>query len=110
MMQPASSHYSLVADDRTLTTSPALRQILNQQNLQDDRLSQCADQGWQWENCFFYGTGTVRTSSDGRFRFEYNNNNNKNSARSTGSSRQDAPFAMRQSSSTSSGYNRPPTW
>lgn len=40
------------------TSSSKMRFIKNTQALQDDRLSQCAPKGKNWEQCFFYGTDT----------------------------------------------------
>ena len=42
--------------------------ILQQQNLQDDRLNQCVEKGKNWEQCFFYGTDTVSQTRDGKFQ------------------------------------------
>ena len=38
-----------------------------EEGLQDDRLSQCRDKGFQWEQCFFYGTDTVAANHRGEF-------------------------------------------
>lgn len=40
------------------TTSSRARFVRNTQALQDNRLSQCAPKGKNWEQCYFYGTGT----------------------------------------------------
>jgi len=43
----------------SLQPTEAQKQLFNVQNLQDDRLAKCADNGRNWEQCFFYGTNPI---------------------------------------------------
>ena len=43
----------------SLQPTEAQKQLHKLQNLQDERLAQCADNGKNWEQCFFYGTTPI---------------------------------------------------
>ena len=47
----------------TSPTGLALQQLYKERKLQDDRLQQCQTVGRDWEQCFFYGTGTSTTTT-----------------------------------------------
>jgi len=53
------------------TYSGAIKEIRDQQDLQDDRLHECATKGKDWEQCFWFGQsndGEFTISTDGSYR------------------------------------------
>ena len=53
------------------TYSGAIKEIRDQQDLQDDRLHECATKGKDWEQCFWFGQsndGEYTITADGSYR------------------------------------------
>lgn len=53
------------------TYSGAIKEIRDQQDLQDDRLHECATKGKDWEQCFWFGQsndGDYTITADGSYR------------------------------------------
>lgn len=44
----------------------AMKQQIDKQNLQDERLDQCVEKGQDWEQCFMFGDSSSMTFADGQ--------------------------------------------
>lgn len=44
----------------------AMKQLIDKQNLQDERLDQCVEKGQDWEQCFMFGDSSSMTFADGQ--------------------------------------------
>lgn len=61
-----SSNNLVIPQNYDARKKTAMKQLIDLQNLQDERLDQCVDKGIDWEQCFMFGNSSSMTFADGQ--------------------------------------------
>ncbi|GFH46540.1 predicted protein [Chaetoceros tenuissimus] len=61
-----SSNNLVIPQNYDARKKTAMKQLIDLQNLQDERLDQCVDKGIDWEQCFMFGNSSSVTFADGQ--------------------------------------------
>ena len=62
----SSSNNLVIPQKYDARKATAMKQLIDLQNLQDERLDQCVDKGLDWEQCFMFGNSSSVTFADGQ--------------------------------------------